>query len=301
MTVRILRRTALYSFLLMLLFSLSQFPEAGHIVMADEGSEKRQLTLVVMDPLAAPLACDCVKGYAQRKYEHLGRFLQQKLGRNVRVVWGESLDAAVEKSEGQTDIVVGKHSVVLADAKELGLKLRPIGQLTGEDDKTTQTGLIVVRANDPATKVSELVDYRVFFGPPDCDEKHSAPMGLLTASGVSIGQPMEISSSCSTAVTKLIELPEGSKAAAVISSYALPLLDGCGTVKKGDLRVIGESQPVPFITAFVNEGLAEAECVRIAEALMDVGLNAELLIHLQTGSGFEPWSENSTDRSKKKI
>ncbi len=45
------------------------------------------LTLVVMDPLAAPLACDCVQGYAQRKYESLGAYLQTKLGREVKVVW----------------------------------------------------------------------------------------------------------------------------------------------------------------------------------------------------------------------
>jgi hypothetical protein len=31
------------------------------------------LTMIVMDPLAAPLACPCVKGYAQRDYEKLAR------------------------------------------------------------------------------------------------------------------------------------------------------------------------------------------------------------------------------------
>ena len=29
------------------------------------------LSLIVMDPLAAPLSCPCVAGYAQRKYEVL--------------------------------------------------------------------------------------------------------------------------------------------------------------------------------------------------------------------------------------
>ena len=33
-----------------------------------------KLVLVVMDPLSAPLACDCVEGYAQRKYEKLRTF-----------------------------------------------------------------------------------------------------------------------------------------------------------------------------------------------------------------------------------
>jgi len=51
--------------------------------------------------------------------------------------------------------------------------------------------------------------------------------------------------------------PQGSRpaqerrpAATVISSYAQPLLEGCGTIKKGDLRVIGETDPMPFVVAF---------------------------------------------------
>ena len=60
-----------------------------------------------MDPLAGPLACDCVKGYAQRKYEKLGEFLTKHLSRKVNVVWGETLESAMEKSEGKVDIIVG--------------------------------------------------------------------------------------------------------------------------------------------------------------------------------------------------
>ncbi len=33
-----------------------------------QAAEDRTLHVVVMDPLSAPLSCDCVKGYAQRKY-----------------------------------------------------------------------------------------------------------------------------------------------------------------------------------------------------------------------------------------
>ena len=35
--------------------------------------------LVVMDPLSKPLSCDCVQGYAQRKYELLGEHLTKHL------------------------------------------------------------------------------------------------------------------------------------------------------------------------------------------------------------------------------
>lgn len=249
------------------------------------------LTLVVMDPLAAPLACDCVQGYAQRKYESLGAYLQTKLGREVKVVWAESLKDALEKSGGKADLIIGKHSVVRADAKEAGLKIRPVAKLTGLDDKTTQTGLIVVRKADPAQSVKDLKGYRVLFGPADCDEKHAAPLALLKENGIEVPATPETCPSCSTAAVQLLELPESEKAAAVISSYAQPLLEGCGKVEKGDLRVIGESKPVPFITLFGRRDLSEADLAPLRSALDDVALDAKLLIDLESGSGFELWKQ----------
>ena len=45
---------------------------------------------------------------------------------------------------------------------------------------------------------------------------------------------------CSDGTCKIIEWGDSQKAAAVISSYAAPLLEGCGTIKKGDLRVVAK-------------------------------------------------------------
>ncbi len=38
-------------------------------------SPGKPLRIVVMDPLAAKLACACVEGYAQRDYDKLGDYL----------------------------------------------------------------------------------------------------------------------------------------------------------------------------------------------------------------------------------
>ena len=93
-------------------------------VFADEKTVE-PLTVVVMDPLAAPLACDCVQGYAQRKYERLAAYLQKRMGRRVDVFWSESLPEALkEKSKGKADLIIGKHSVVKAGAAASGLKVK---------------------------------------------------------------------------------------------------------------------------------------------------------------------------------
>lgn len=252
------------------------------------------LTVVVMDPLSAPLACDCVKGYAQRKYEMLGEFLQAELKQPVKVYWSESLNAALEeKTGGKADVIIGKHSVIVADAAEAKLAVQPVAQLTGKDGSVTQTGLFIVRKLDPAKSMSDLKGYRILFGPADCDEKSAAPMALLKKSGLPVPKPVETSPSCSDAAKALLAFPESEKAAAVVSSYAQPLLEGCGSIKKGDVRVIGESAPVPFITAFVNGKLDKSVRAAITEALLKVGNEAKLLIGLETEKGFVPFADEN--------
>lgn len=266
---------------------------AAFCLPANAADKPSGLTMVVMDPLAAPLACDCVQGYAQRKYEKLGAYLQKELGRPVKVVWSESLTTAV-KENGPADIVIGKHSVVKFDAKTLKAKMKPVASLTGVDGSATQAGLIVVRQADAAKSVKDLEGYRIFFGPEDCDEKNAAPVALLKEAGISLPEKLETSPACSTAAAALMDLPADVKAAAVISSYAAPLLEGCGTIKKGDLRVVARSESVPFITAFVGDRVSADDRKQITTALLDVELNAELLVALETSVGFQAWNAAST-------
>ncbi len=258
-----------------------------------EKPAKNSLTLVVMDPLAAPLACDCVKGYAQRDYEALAAFLKTKLNQDVTVVFSESLKDAIEKSEGKVDLIVGKHSVVLADAKEATKEVRPIARLSDQKDSLTQTGLIVVRSGDPAKSVADLKGYRILFGPTDCDEKSKAAIALLKKNGIEIPEKPEVAASCSEAAVTMVELPAETRIAAVVSSYATPLLEGCGKVKKGELRIIGETEPVEFITLFAAGSLSGDRLKKIKTAVDDAGLDANLLIKLETASGFRLCDETT--------
>lgn len=270
-------------------FGLALFSLA--LTSQSPAAEPRPLVVVVMDPLSAKLACDCVKGYAQRKYERLGSYLKETLHRQVSVVYSESLVTALrDETQGEVDLVIGKHSVVLADATAAGVQLSPQVSLTGTDGKTTQTGLIVVRRNDPARAVADLKGYRILFGPVECDEKSAAPAELLRRAGVELPAELETSETCSTAASTLLEFPETTKGAAVISSYAEPLLAGCGTIQEGDLRVVGTSREVPFITGFVNKSLSEPEQQALRSALLQVGKHSELLLALETKTGFVAWS-----------
>ena len=254
---------------------------SGRAFSADDS-----VLVVVMDPLCKELACDCVKGYAQRNYRVLAAHLQRKLGVRVDVAHGETIEAALKDSGRAPDIIIGKSSVVQAQAKLNQLELAPIARLTGKDGSTDQFGLIVVRKDSPAKTAQDLNGYRILFGPADCDEKSAAAVALLKDSGVAVPEKLETSSSCATAAESLMQLAGSVKAAAVISSYAEPLLQGCGTIQAGDLRVVGKTKAVPFITAFANKSLTAARVKAATEALLDTVEDVELLKTMETLLGF---------------
>jgi ABC-type phosphate/phosphonate transport system substrate-binding protein len=224
----------------------------------DQGapSPGSELVVVVMDPLAKPLSCPCVEGYAQRDYDKLGAHLSKQLGRPVKVHYSDSLVKAMKtKTSGRADVIIGKKSVVEFDAKRVSKKVKPIASLTSKEGETMQHGLIVVPSTDPAKSVKDLKGYRIIFGPKEADEKHAAALALLAKNGVDGPKSLEMCDGCADGATKILDAGPSSRGAAGISSYAAPLLEGCGTVKKGDLRVVGKTDPVPFVVAFVSDDL----------------------------------------------
>lgn len=271
----------------------------GPNVMAADPIEpiaKDSLVMVVMDPMAAPLACDCVQGLAQRKYEKLAEYLEPHLKQKIAVVWSESLVTAMkDKSDGRADIVVGKDSVVRSDALRSKLALSPVASLTDMKGSTKQKGLFVVRASCLASSLLDIENYQILFGPEECDEKWSAPRAALKELDVPYSAASKSCSSCSVAAKELLEMSQGAKAAAVISSYAEPLLEGCGTIKKGDLRVIGESAEVPFVTCFANQKLSAEKRASLLSALLEMK-TAEMLTAMETKDGFVPYENHLPKR-----
>lgn len=249
---------------------------------------KNALTVVVTDPLAAPLSCPCVKGYAQRDYDKLGKYVEGKLGRPVVVAYSETLAGALtKKTGGRADVVIGKGSVIQSDAAANKLTVSPLACLTGKDGKTTQTGLVCVARDDQALTIGDLKGYKVFFGTADAEEKHGAAVRLFNELGVPLPEKLETCVACTDGATKVIDLAKrGEKVATVISSYAQPLLEGCGTIKKGDLRVVGETDPVPFVVAYATGSLATADRAAVKALLLAIGTNKDLCTALETKAGF---------------
>ncbi len=246
-----------------------------------------EVVVVVMDPLAKQLACPCVAGYGQRDYDQLGAYLAPKLGRPVRVVYAEALAKALLHIRRDSILfIIGKQSLVKADAQESGLSVHPLALLTGWDGTTTITGLFIVKTGDPAKTTADLKGRRILFGLADSDEKHAAALAALRSAGISMSSKLETRSGCSDAAVELQDSTETPPPAAVISSYALPLLEGCGNVERGTLRVVGQTAPVPFITVFAGSTVPPELEIKFSRALSAVQANEALLKAIESRNGF---------------
>jgi ABC-type phosphate/phosphonate transport system substrate-binding protein len=247
------------------------------------------LCVVVMDPLAARLSCPCVAGYAQRDYLALGRHLEKALGRPVKIGFGESLARGTQASGcPRAHLVIGKHSVVREDGKAGGIVVEPLAALTDQHGSRLLHGLFVVPTEDPAESLEDLVDYTIHLGPSEHAEKHSMALEALRRVAASDHPESKVAASCSDAAAAILDAPQPAQAAAVISSYAQPLLEGCGTVPKGALRVVGQTRPVRFITAFVTGDVDFPTRDRLKQALLDVGRDQNLCKKLESSRGFVP-------------
>jgi outer membrane protein assembly factor BamB len=75
---------------------------------------------------------------------------------------------------------------------------------------------------------------------------------------------------------------------AVIPAYGLRLLEGCGSIKRGELRVIGKTGPVPFITVFLADNIAPEKEQKILKLLLGLKNDAKLLKAMESRNGFQP-------------
>jgi ABC-type phosphate/phosphonate transport system substrate-binding protein len=288
-------------FLIAVLFCVSVYSRTAFSV-PPYGPDHADFTIVVMDPMAGPLACDCVQGYAQRKYEALADYLTLKTGKTFRVVWSESLEVAIDgDAAGKADLVIGKDSVIRHESKKIRKAFEPIASLTDKQGSTNQRGLFVVRQNSMAASLLDIDNYEMLLGPEDCEEKHSSPKATLDDLELKVTFGKE-AASCSLAAKQLLAAPTSAKQVAIISSYAAPLLEGCGSIKKGDLRVIGETDEVPFISAFVSDSLSTVTKKLLADCLTSMKEQPEMLLALETKTGFLSYvpATSPTDGLKKK-
>jgi ABC-type phosphate/phosphonate transport system substrate-binding protein len=250
------------------------------------------ILFVVMDPLAKELACACVKGYGQRDYRKLAARFEKATKQHVSIEFSDDLAESMKSvGSGREMILVGDQSLVAEGAKKAGLKCHPVCALTDPEGSTTLGGLFIARSDDPAKELKDLKGRTVLFGVADGDAKFAAGLAALRAAGVEPPDQPEKRGSYSDAALDVLDSQLSPPPVAMIPSYALRLLEGCGSVKPGNLKVIGKTQPVPFITVFVADSIAADKTEKILKALLSIKGDSKLLKAMESRDGFEPLKE----------
>ena len=240
--------------------------------------------VAVMDPLAVDLACACIPGFAQRQYRVLSPLLAEALGRPVELQFSASLENHLRRSPtGNVDLVVGKVSVVQADAQRLQVPLGLLGHLTDPNGKTTHHALFVVPSDDeePQT-IADLQSYTIFFGSPDDDEKYLGAILTLEAYGIEVPESPQ---TFTAPVDAVFELYNVERSAAVIARYEKLLLEGCGTIEKGGLRIVGTTPEVLFVAFYVPVSADPQDIDTIKSVLAKIKDDDHLRKSLETQDG----------------
>lgn len=257
---------------------------AAAIVSASEAqAADKELRVVVMDPMAAPLSCACVKGMGQRDYQQLARQLTEHVGRPVKLIFEESLALAYGRVGRNVDLIIGKQSVVRFDARQMKTPVRLIAQLSDPQGKTQLTGVVVVRTGGPVRQLADLKGHTVVLGPAEDEETHAAAQRLFTQHGLDRATTFNTADSLDAAAYAVADEEAD---AAVLPEFMPLLLEACGKIEPNAMRVIGRTRPVPFVGVFASDSVDGKLEQLLLGALWRVGDDAQLLAALESKRGF---------------
>jgi outer membrane protein assembly factor BamB/ABC-type phosphate/phosphonate transport system substrate-binding protein len=268
------------------------------VTLAQTSAQKKPaadpLVLIVLDPLSRELACACVKGFGQRDYRKLSGRLQEKLNQRVSIEFSDDLADTVELlGPGREFLVIGDRSQVTHAATKAKLKLDPVCELSDRDGSSTLAASFVVRSDDSARELKDLAGRKVLMGLAQTDERFALSQAALRDAGIEPPKP-EKHLIYTDAALDLLDSEATPLPFAVVPSYALVMLQGCGSVKPGNLKVIGQTRPAPFITAFLSSNIPAERKRRIVTELLAVQSDPKLLEALETKEGFRPLSHSKT-------
>lgn len=247
------------------------------------------LLLIVTDPLSRELACACVKGYGQRDYRKLAAKLESTIKQRVTIEFSDDIAETLASIAPSRDILlIGDESLVTHGAKKAHLKSHAICELTDTEGDATHTASIIVRSDDPARELKDIRGRRIFFGLPETDEKYKSSLATLRESGLELPDKAEKHLAYTDAALDLLDSGASPLPVAVIPSYAMRMLEGCGSVTPGNLRVIAKSKPSRFITVFISDATPMDKQQKIIKALLAIKSDAKLLNALESRDGFKP-------------
>lgn len=272
-------------------FALALMLGLGCVATGPTAGGPEPVLLVVLDPLSRELACACVKGFGQRNYRQLAARLESVLRERVAIEFSDDLAESLARAGAEREvIIIGDRSMVAHGAQQAGLKARPVAELTGTDGEATLAAAFITHSSDAAQSLKELAGRKLIFGLHEADGKNAAAAAALRAAGVEVPAKPERRTVYTDAALDMLDSRATPPPVAVVPAYALRLMEGCGSVRPGEMKLIGTTQPVPFITVFLGEAIAAEKREKILNTLLGIKSDAKLLKAMESRDGFKPLS-----------
>jgi outer membrane protein assembly factor BamB/ABC-type phosphate/phosphonate transport system substrate-binding protein len=213
--------------------------------------------------------------------------LEKALKQKVKIEFSDDLaDSLAGGSPKQELIVIGDQSLVAAGANKAGMKCHAICALTDLDGNNTMSASVVARSGDPVKELKQISGRNVLFGVPVADAKYAACLAMLRAAALERPIVPEQRGSYSEAALDMLDSQSSPPPLAVIPSYALRMLEGCGSVQPGSLKVIAKTDPVPFITVFLSDSAPADKEKQVVDALFAMKGDSKLLKAMESRDGF---------------
>ncbi|HUU44047.1 MAG TPA: PhnD/SsuA/transferrin family substrate-binding protein, partial [Planctomycetota bacterium] len=230
-------------------------------------SRTNTLVVGICDPLAVETASECVRSAAVRDYTAFARRLAEGTGLDVQLNY-YAFDPLLEQAirSGEVNVAVGKTWSIVEASQGLEHPFVRLADLTGESGHNGLAGMFIARADRGISGIAALMGRKVAIGPDTAYEKSYAARRALAEAGVDPADYRVVDGCVATAAAVL----GGDVDAGVVSSYVVEFGGLRHIDRDRKLKVIGNTEAIPFMTIAVSTSVDETTRAKLRETLLGI-------------------------------
>ncbi|MDF1535371.1 MAG: phosphate/phosphite/phosphonate ABC transporter substrate-binding protein [bacterium] len=249
------------------------------------------------------MICDGL-GETKSRFEPLTRYLEEKTGLPFEPVYLNTFEVPEAFEKGDLDIT-HTNSLLYVIMREKGLE-----PLAGEKRGSLgfmSAGGIVVKADSPIVEMADLAGKRMAFGPQLAPTGFLSQYELLLDAGIDPEMDLDyyaIPGGAYKHEKVVYGVWMGAYDAAAVPLLDLEFMIRDGKIGPDDLRIIAQSDPIPYCVFGIAPGVVPERAARIRSLLLNllpadtVALDGEVRSVLKSAGveGFVPIEDSDFDR-----
>jgi phosphonate transport system substrate-binding protein len=229
----------------------------------------------------------------EAEYTPLGDYLSEQLGREVKLFVPTSYNAVVEAMANDELDLAYFGGLTYVQARERANVSPLVTEINPRTGDTTYHSLIIVPANSDIQEVSELEGETFAFGSVSSTSGSLYPAIMLRNGGIDYRTDLEEKIYTGGHDATAQAVANGRVAGGGIEDRILYRLQDEGTVEKGFVRAIEESDPIEGYPWVVRDNLSEDLKEEITQAFL--GIEDPVLLDLLRAAGYEKVEDEDYD------